>query len=77
MEPLHSRLGIASFVMAMLIMVAMILMFIVAGVMASSSGGELDEESPAAIMIGFAIIGLLFADVVALVLGISSLFESQ
>ena len=71
----HSRLGIASFVLAMLIGILAVGLVVTAGIVEASSPGGIDEQSAVAIIVGlgiFAIIGLSF---VGCGLGIAGLFQ--
>lgn len=53
----HSGIGIASFAMSLGILIVTFILVVVAGVMEASTPGGINEESPAAIMLGLAIIG--------------------
>lgn len=66
----HSVLGIASTVLAVLLFFAYIAVFAVAGIMAERQGGDLDENSPQAMVVGLAVIGLFGLSFLGLVLGI-------
>src|SRR5690606_39021202 len=77
MDRKHSGLGIASFVVAVLVMLAMLGVFAVAGVMAASDPAVMDENSADAMMIGLAIIFLFLVDLVALGLGIGGLLQQD
>lgn len=77
MEPKHSKLGIASFTMSILIALLIFCMFIILGVIESSTPGGMDEKSPTAIISGLFIIALLFGDVVAFGLGVGALFMAN
>ena len=77
MEQKHSGIGIASFVISI---VAGILIFIVLGIAGSleaSTPGGIDENSTEAVMIGLAIIGLLFLNVLSVGLGIGGLLQKE
>ena len=74
-EPKYSRLGIASFVMSVLVGMSMFAMFVVAGIMEASSPGGIQEESAQAVILGLVVFGLLFLDLLALSLGIAGLCE--
>lgn len=77
MEQKHSGLGIASFVLGIVVGVLVFLMVVVAGAMQASTPGGIDEQSPVAVVLGLFILGLLALDMVALGLGIGSLFQSD
>lgn len=77
MEQKHSGIGIASFIISI---VAGILIFIVLGIAGSieaSTPGGMDENSTEAVMIGLAIIGLLFLNVLSVGLGIGGLLQKE
>lgn len=77
MQQKHSRLGIASFIVSILITALIFLSIIVAGVMEASSPGGIDETSPAAVILGLVIIGMLLLDLVAFGLGIGAIFQKD
>jgi hypothetical protein len=75
-EPMkHSGIGIASFTMSLGILVVTFILVVIAGVMEASTPGGIDEESPAAIMLGLGIIGMVVLNVAAFGLGIGTLFQ--
>ena len=76
MQHPHSKLGIASFIMSVVITALIFLAIIFAGVMATSTGG-VDETSTEAIILGLVIIGMLLLDLVALGLGIGAIFQKD
>lgn len=73
----HSGLGIASFVMALGVAVFEFVTVIVAGMIEVSTPGGMDEESPAAMIVGLSVCGGLFVDLIAIVLGFAALFQSE
>ncbi len=73
----HSGLGIASFAVSIFVGILIFLMIIIAGIMETASPGGIDEESPAAIILGMGIIGLIMFDMVAFGLGIAGLFQKH
>lgn len=75
MEPPHSGLGIASFVISILSGVLIFFLIVIAGVMEASTPGGMDEESVGAIVVGLFLIGFLFTALVALGLGIGGLVQ--
>lgn len=77
MEQKHSGIGIASFVISILAGILIFLVFAVAGSLEVSTPGGIDENSTEAIMIGLAIIGLLFFNVLAVGLGIGGLLQKE
>src|SRR5207248_9225674 len=76
-EKKHSGPGVASFVLSILIGLFIFALFIVAGLMAASSGRELRDDSTEAIVVGLGIIGLLMLDFVAFALGVAGLCHSN
>ena len=76
-EMKHSGLGVASFTLAMVVLVLTFIIVIVAGVMETSAPAGMDEGSSTVIMLGFAIIGMLIANVVAFGLGIGGIFQQN
>ena len=77
MEPKHSAFGIASFILSIFVGMSMFLAFVIAGVMEASRPGGMDEQSIQAVIVGLAIITLIFLDLVAVVLGIVGLFQKN
>ncbi|HLS83500.1 MAG TPA: hypothetical protein VK016_02450 [Arenimonas sp.] len=73
----HSGMGIASFIISLVVGFAIFVAIIIAGVMETSTPGGLDENSPEAMLLGLVLIALLFADVVALGLGVAGLFQRE
>ncbi len=77
MEQKHSGIGVASFVISILAGILIFIVFAVAGSLEVSTPGGIDENSTEAIMIGLAIIGLLFFNVLAVGLGIGGLLQKE
>ncbi|WP_447593413.1 hypothetical protein [Aquipseudomonas campi] len=77
MEQKHSGLGIASFIISIVTGILIFLLFIVAGVIESSTPGGINEESTEAIVLGLFIILMLFINLVAIGLGIGGLCQSE
>ena len=87
-ENAHSRMGIASFVIAILATVALVALFVVGGVLAASAFQNVDPQaldpesvrsSPAfaaLALIGIGVFGCLVLHVVGLGLGIAGLIQS-
>lgn len=73
----HSGIGIASFVMSLGILIVTFVLVVIAGMMEASTPGGINEESPAAIMLGLAIIGMVVLNVIAFGLGIGTMFQSD
>lgn len=73
----HSGLGIASFIIGTIIGVLMFLLFVVAGVMETSTPGGMDEESAGAMLVGLFLMAFLALDMLAIGLGIAGLFQAH
>lgn len=73
MDQKHSGLGIASFITSIVAGIVIFGAVVIAGVMESSTPGGMDEESAAAIIVGLALIAMLFLELAALGLGIAGL----
>ena len=71
----NSGLGIASFALALISLVATIAVFGYAGYLEISTAGGISEESAEAIMIGLAIFACIGMMIVGLVLGLVALFQ--
>jgi len=72
----HSGLGIASFVIALLVGVLEFAVIIAAGIMETSAPGGMDEDSPAVMAVGFAICFGVLMHVMGLILGIVGVAQS-
>ena len=75
MEPRHSGIGIASFVVSIIAGIAMFFLTIAAGVIEVSTPGGMHERSPVAIILGLSLLAFWFLSLVALGLGIGGLFQ--
>jgi len=73
----HSGLGIASFAIAIFAGFLVFVLVAIAVVIAVMAQGELDENTPEAILVGLGIIGALLIDLLAVVLGIAGLFQAE
>ncbi len=73
----QSGLGIASLVIAILAGVAIFALIVYAGMMAASSGGEIDEESPLAIALGLGLFAVIGLHLLGIGLGVAGLFQSN
>jgi len=73
----HSGMGISSFAISITAGLAMFGLFVVAGIMESTTPGGIDERSASAIIIGFLIIAMLTLDLVALGLGIAGILQKE
>jgi hypothetical protein len=76
-EPKQSGLGIASFILSLLIGFGLFAMMCVLAAMEATTSGGFGKNEGAATIIGLAIIGLLMLDVVALVLGAAGLCQAN
>jgi len=72
----HSGFGIASFVISLLAGLVLVAVIGVAGVLETSDPGAFDEDTPEAVAIGLGMIGGIFADLLALGLGIAGLVQN-
>ena len=77
MEQKHSGIGIASFVISIVAGILIFILLGIAGSLEASTPGGIDENSTEAVMIGLAIIGLLFLNVLAVGLGIGGLLQKE
>lgn len=77
MEPKHSKLGISSFVISILCGLAMFATFVIAGYLEATTPGGMDEEAMSTALVGFAMIGIMFAQVVAFGLGIAGVIQKN
>ena len=73
----HSGLGIASFALSIIVGIAVLAVFVAAGIAETSTPGGMDEESPVAIIIGLGIFAAGGLGLVALGLGVASFFQSE
>ncbi len=71
----HSGVGIASFVISLVAGLLLVIMIGVCSYLVASRHGEVNEESPEAVAVGLTMLGSLFAELVALVLGIIGLAQ--
>jgi hypothetical protein len=76
-EPKHSGIGIASFVLSCIAALGMFIVIGYAAVVVSSHPEGLDNKSPQAVVIGLAFIGMGFADLLAVGLGIAGMVQSN
>ncbi|MEJ2497014.1 MAG: hypothetical protein P8Y43_05990 [Sulfurovaceae bacterium] len=77
MEQKHSGIGIASFVISIVAGILIFIVLAIAGSIEASTPGGIDENSTEAVMIGLAIIGLLFLNVLSVGLGIGVLLQKE
>jgi len=71
----HSGLGIASFIVSIMVGLIMFCLIALISILTASSDYELKEDSHEAIAIGLGIFGLLFIDLIAVALGIAGLCQ--
>lgn len=77
MKKKNSGLGIASFILSILAGLSIFAVLVIAGVIETANPGGMSEDSVEAVILGLLILGLLFASVVALGLGIAGLFQND
>src|SRR5580704_6402598 len=73
----HSGLGIASFLITLAMGLLVFVLFIIAGILETSSENGIDENSPTAMLLGSAIVGGLMIDVLGMGLGIGGLCQPK
>ncbi|HEV7300615.1 MAG TPA: hypothetical protein VGN72_14720 [Tepidisphaeraceae bacterium] len=73
----HSKFGIASFIIGLVSIVAMIALFVIAAVIAMNADGEIDETSPEAIAIGLGLFGGIALALVGLIFSIVGLVNAN
>ncbi|NQU23626.1 MAG: hypothetical protein HQ567_20275 [Candidatus Nealsonbacteria bacterium] len=76
-EPRHSGLGIASFVLALFCGVMEVGLIVVAGIMEGSTPGGIDEEAPEVILLGLCLLGGAVLSLLGVGLGIGGLLQSN
>jgi hypothetical protein len=74
MDNKHSGIGIASFVLSLVVGISMLLLFAVAGIMNIRNPGGSQESK---VIIGLVGILLMFLDIVAAALGIATLCQKE
>lgn len=73
----QSGWGMASFFLSLGAGAAAFLMVVIAGVMANQAGGELDEKSPAAMIVGLCLFGCLLLALIGGVFGIIGVAQAN
>jgi len=73
----HSGFGVASFVIGLAVGLIEFVLFAVAGFMEISTPGGIDEESPAVILLGLAVIGGILVALLGAVLAIAGLCQAR
>lgn len=76
-EQKHSGLGLASFIISLVVMVLMFGIFVVAGIWEATTPGGIDEDSAGAVMLGLSMFALMFIDLVAAGLAIGGLCQAR
>ena len=77
MDHKHSGIGVASFIISLVMAVAAFGLITFAGVIEATTPGGMEEESAVAIVIGLSIFGCILVDLVALGLGIGGLIQKD
>ena len=77
MELKHSGVGIAAFIISLLMGFITFIVVVIAGVLETSSPGGIDQNSVAAAVVGLLIIGCILVQLVALGLGIAGLVQKN
>jgi len=75
MEPKHSGFGTASFILACVMTVCLVALVVAIGILATSTPGEVNGESPIAVALGLGILGTLAVEVFAVGLGVAGLLQ--
>ena len=71
----QSRFGIASLSISIASALGLFILFIIAGIIETSSAGGMDEDSIGALIIGLFLFGFVGLDLVAIGLGIAGIFQ--
>lgn len=75
--PKHSGFGIASFVVVLAAGTLEFVLVVIAGILETTTPGGIDDDSPITILLGVAMIGGLFLDLLGIVLGTVGLCQRQ
>ena len=73
----HSGLGIASFIMSLVIALTVFILIVVAGILETTTPGGMDEDSPAAMIVGLFVIGGLIGNLAGMALGITGMVQKN
>lgn len=73
----HTGLGIASFIIALVVGFLAFALVAVAGVLEATTPGGLDEDSPAAMFLGLGLFALVFVNIIGLILGFAGIFQAR
>lgn len=76
-EKKHSGFGITSFAMALTFAIGLLALVVVAGVIETNTPGGMDEESSTAVIIGLLLFAGVFAEILALILGIVGVAQAS
>lgn len=76
-RPKHSGLGVASFCISMLTGAVVFAMIVIATMMELASPDGMDEESPAAIVLGLVLLAGILVAFISAVLGFVSCFQAD
>jgi len=77
MEYRHSGIGVASFVISIVMALSGFGLILIAGVIEVTTPGGMNESSAIAIVLGLSIFGCILVDLVALGLGIGGLIQKN
>ena len=75
MKSQFSVLGIISFITGLLTLIGLFGLVVLAGILSQASEGEIDENSPVALILGLALIGSIIPSLIGIVCGVVGLFE--
>lgn len=70
----HGKLGIASFLISLLVGFSFVAMIVVLGIIETRNPGAFDEDKTSTIILGFAILGFIGLTIVGFILGLVGLF---
>lgn len=73
----HSGIGIASFIISIVVTIETFITFLLSGVLAVITPGGLNQDSASAVIIGFVIIFFLIISVVGIGLGIGGMLQKK
>ena len=73
----QSRMGVASLAISIVNIITTFILFLIAGVLEASTPGGVDENSAAAVILGFCTIGTVGVNLVSIGLGIAAILQKQ
>jgi hypothetical protein len=73
----HTGFGITSFIIGLAVGFFDFVLFAIAGVLDATKPGGLDDESPAAILLGLILFGLAFVNLIGIGLGFAGIFQAR